>query len=58
MDWERYGPGIMLSARRVRVSDGRELTLGPIAVPEAIPDAVFTSPEPVESDLNERSAER
>jgi len=46
-DWERYGAGIMLSSRRVRTSDGRELTLGPIEVPESLPDSVFTSPEPV-----------
>lgn len=58
LDWKRYGPGIMLSSRRVREKDGRALTLGPIAVPEEIPDAVFTSSEPVGSDLNERSAGR
>lgn len=47
-DWERYGAGIMLSSLRVRQSDGRELTLGPIEVPESLPESVFTSPEPME----------
>jgi hypothetical protein len=46
LDWERYGPGILLSSRRVREEDGRTLTLGPIAVPAELPDWVFTSPEP------------
>ena len=48
LEWGEYGPGIMLSARREQVgSEGRVLTLGPIAVPEVIPDSVFLSPEPV-----------
>ena len=50
LDWERYGPGIMLSSRRVREKDGRALTLGPISVPEELPDSVFSSPEPVGAD--------
>lgn len=53
VDWERYGPGIWLSSRRVRVEDGQELTLGPIAVPETLPDAVFTSPEAVGAGAGE-----
>jgi hypothetical protein len=48
LDWERYGPGILLSSRRVREEDGRTLTLGPISVPDELPDAVFDSPEPVD----------
>ncbi len=58
LDWERYGPGIMLSSRRVREKDGRTLTLGPVAVPEEIPDPVFSSPEPVGARSNDRSTER
>lgn len=58
LDWERYGPGIMLSSRRVREKDGRALTLGPIAVPDVIPDSVFSSPEPVGPDPDERPIER
>jgi hypothetical protein len=48
LDWERYGPGILLSSRRVREGDGRTLTLGPIAAPAELPDWVFASPLPVE----------
>ncbi len=44
--WERHG-GIMLAPRRAQVGGERVLDLSPIAVPESIPDAVFTSPEPV-----------
>lgn len=47
LDWERYGKGIWLSSRRVEEKVGRVLTLGPIEVPESLPESVFTSPEPV-----------
>lgn len=45
-DWDRYG-GLLLSSRRQNLEAGRELTLDDIAVTGAMPDAVFTSPEPV-----------
>ena len=47
--WQPYGPGIMLADQRIQVGSGRELPLSPIAVPDELPDSVFTSPEPVES---------
>lgn len=48
-DWESYGPGIRLSGRRVLEDGSRELSLSPITVPAALPDAVFDSPEPAPS---------
>jgi len=47
VDWKRYRTGIWLSSRRVEVGGDRVLTLGPIEVPESLPESVFTSPEPV-----------
>ena len=44
--WQRYG-AIMLAPRRVQVGGDRVLELSPIAVPETLPESVFTSPEPV-----------
>lgn len=44
--WQRYGE-VQLAPRRVQVGGDRVLDLSPIAVPETIPDPVFTSPEPV-----------
>jgi hypothetical protein len=57
LDWERYGPGILLSSRRVRERDGRTLTLGPIAVPAELPDWVFGTPAPVEGIETDDSSE-
>lgn len=47
-DWARHGE-IMLSPTRV-AADGTVRELGSIAVHEALPDAVFTSPEPPSAD--------
>lgn len=47
--WEPYGPGILLADERIQVGSGRELPLSPIAVPDELPESVFTSPEPVEA---------
>lgn len=44
--WERYGD-VVLAPRRVQVGGDRVLDLAPIAVPETLPESVFTSPEPV-----------
>lgn len=44
--WQKYG-NIMLAPRRVQVNGDRTLELGNIAVYDSLPDAVFTSPEPV-----------
>jgi len=46
-DWQRYG-GILLAPLRVQVGGDRQLELSGIAVFDELPDAVFTSPEPVE----------
>ncbi len=48
LDWQRYGR-IMLSSRRLNPDpeNGRETMLGELAVFDQLPDAVFTSPEPV-----------
>lgn len=48
--WEPYGPGIMLADQRIHAESGRELPLSSIAVPEELPESVFTSPEPVEAE--------
>lgn len=44
--WQQYGE-IMLAPRREQVRSDRVLDLSPIAVYDSLPDAVFTSPEPV-----------
>lgn len=44
--WQRYGD-VVLAPRRVQEGGDRVLDLAPIAVPETLPDSVFTSPEPV-----------
>jgi len=44
--WQRYG-AIMLAPRRAQIGNDRVLDLSPIAVPDSLPDSVFTSPEPV-----------
>lgn len=44
--WQRYG-GIMLAPRRVQVAGDRVLDLSPIAVPDSLPEAAFSSPEPM-----------
>jgi hypothetical protein len=44
--WQKYG-NIMLAPNRVQVGGDRTLELGDIAVPETLPDSVFTSPDPV-----------
>jgi len=44
--WQRYGD-VMLAPRRVQVGSDRVLDLSPIAVPDALPEAAFTSPEPM-----------
>jgi hypothetical protein len=45
--WQKYG-AIMLAPHRTQVgSPDRKLELGDIAVLDQVPDAVFTSPEPV-----------
>jgi hypothetical protein len=47
-DWQSYGR-IKLSPLRVNPESGRELRLDAIALPDAMPDAVFTDPAPVAS---------
>jgi hypothetical protein len=44
--WQKYG-NIMLAPKRVQVGGDRTLELGDIAVPDTLPDSVFTSPDPV-----------
>jgi hypothetical protein len=44
--WQKFG-NIMLAPTRSQVGGDRKLELGDIAVMEAMPDSVFTSPEPV-----------
>jgi hypothetical protein len=44
--WQKYG-NIMLAPKRVQVGGDRTLELGDIAVLDTLPDAVFTSPDPV-----------
>lgn len=44
--WQKYG-NIMLAPHRVQVGGDRKLELTDIAVFDQLPDAVFTSPEPV-----------
>lgn len=45
--WQRYGPGVMLSGERVMADGSRTLKLEQIALPDSLPDAVFTSTAPV-----------
>jgi len=48
LEWQRYGAGIWLSDLRTQVGGNQiRLTLGPIEVPDWLPDSVFTSPEPL-----------
>jgi plasmid maintenance system killer protein len=44
--WKKYGD-IMLAGERVNAKENRKLMLPDIAVMETVPDAVFTSPDPV-----------
>lgn len=44
--WQRYGK-ILLAPKRKKLSDGREVELGPIAVFDTLADSVFESPAPV-----------
>ncbi|HEX9940803.1 MAG TPA: DUF6503 family protein [Thermoanaerobaculia bacterium] len=44
--WQKYG-NVMLAPHRVQVGGDRKLELSDIAVPDQLPDSVFTSPEPV-----------
>jgi hypothetical protein len=44
--WQTHG-SIMLAPHRSQVGGDRKLELGDIAVPDELPDSVFTSPEPV-----------
>ncbi|HWN41030.1 MAG TPA: DUF6503 family protein [Thermoanaerobaculia bacterium] len=45
--WQKYG-NVMLASKRVQLgTEPRTLELGDIAVTDTLPDAVFTSPEPV-----------
>jgi hypothetical protein len=53
--WERHG-GIMLAPRRLQVGSDRVLDLAPIAVPDALPEAAFTSPEPMAPASEDESA--
>jgi hypothetical protein len=45
--WQKHG-NIMLAPHRSHVGDDRKLELSDIAVPDQIPDSVFTSTEPVQ----------
>lgn len=45
--WAPHGQ-IMLASKRTNLADGSERELGELAVFDSLPDAVFTSPEPVE----------
>jgi len=47
-DWQSYGR-LKLSPLRVNAENGRELRLDAIALPAAMPEAVFTDPAPVAS---------
>jgi hypothetical protein len=44
--WQRHGD-VWLAPKRVQVGGDRVLELSDVAVEESMPDAVFTSPEPV-----------
>jgi hypothetical protein len=44
--WQKYG-NIMLAPHRVQIGEERKLELSNIAVLDQLPDAVFTSPDPV-----------
>jgi hypothetical protein len=44
LDWKTYGKIRLATTRKEVGGQGRELSLAPIAVPESVPDAVFTEP--------------
>lgn len=46
--WEPYGAGVMLSGERAMVGSDRTLKLEQIALPDALPDTVFTSTAPLQ----------
>ena len=43
--WQRYGR-IMLAPERINAKDKTRIYFPVLAVPDSVPDAVFTSPEP------------
>ncbi len=49
LDWQRHG-NIMLSSKRVNISDDSERPLGDIGVFDRLPDSIFESAEPVKAD--------